>query len=208
MVMNSIKDAKQLSKKLPDILTDLESRLNSSWKGDPWQLKSIEKPKYFVKFKMSRSSEDVKVDLLPRFEANVGTDAGTYLITSRLVALLIIKFVSTWLSSQPLITQQNFIPRASPILRQRAGKALSSIPHSRTLYVGNEVKFSAQWLLGSLERTSVSSDWSMVCKATINQSYDTIFHPNDPRNPTSSPGLFPPIFWGKSPGDEVPEIVV
>ena len=102
MVMNSIKDAKQLSRKLPVILTDLESRLNSSWKGDPWQLKSIEKPKYLVKFKMSRSSEDVKVDLLPRFEANVGTDAGTYLITSRLVALLIIKFVSTWLSSQSI----------------------------------------------------------------------------------------------------------
>ena len=81
MVMNSIKDAKQLSRELPVILTDLESRLNSSWKGDPWQLKSIEKPKYLVKFKMSRSSEDVKVDLLPRFEANVeGTAAGTYLI--------------------------------------------------------------------------------------------------------------------------------
>ena len=107
MVMNSIKDAKQLSRKLPVILTDLESRLNSSWKGDPWQLKSIEKPKYLVKFKMSRSSEDVKVDLLPRFEAKVGTDAGTYLITSRLVALLIIKFLSTWLSSQAIDNSTN-----------------------------------------------------------------------------------------------------
>ena len=91
MVMKSIKDAKQLSRKLPVILTDLKSRLKRSWKGNPWQLKSIETPKYLVQFKMSRSSEDVKVDLLPRFEANVeGTDSGTYLITSRLVALLII----------------------------------------------------------------------------------------------------------------------
>ena len=81
MVMNSIKDAKQLSRKLPVILTDLKSRLKKSWRGEPWQLKSIETPKYLVQFKMSRCSEDVKVDLSPRFEANVeGTAAGTYLI--------------------------------------------------------------------------------------------------------------------------------
>ena len=145
MVMNSIKDAKQLSRKLPVILTDLESRLNSSWKGDPWQLKSIEKPKYLVKFKMSRSSEDVKVDLLPRFEANVGTDAGTYLITSMLVALLIMKFVSTWLSSQAIDNSTKLHSQCFTHFKEKkAGEALSSIPHSRNLYKGNEVKFSAQ----------------------------------------------------------------
>ena len=165
MVMNSIKDAKQLSRKLPVILTDLESRLNSSWKGDPWQLKSIEKPKYLVKFKMSRSSEDVKVDLLPRFEANVGTDAGTYLITSMLVALLIMKFVSTWLSSQAIDNSTKLHSQCFTHFKEKkAGEALSSIPHSRNLYKGNEVKFSAQWFLGSLERTSVSYDWPMVFK--------------------------------------------
>ena len=80
MVMKSIKDADQLSRKLPVILTDLESRLNMRWKGDPWKLKSIKKSTYLVQFKMSRYSEGVKVDLLPRFEANVeSTDAGTYL---------------------------------------------------------------------------------------------------------------------------------
>ena len=82
MVMKKIKNADQLSRKLPFILTDLESRLKRSWKGDPWKLKSIKKSTYLVQFKMSRYSEDVKVDLLPRFEANVGTDTGTYLITS------------------------------------------------------------------------------------------------------------------------------
>ena len=103
MIMKSIKDAKQLSGKLTDILTDLASRLKRGWKGDPWQLKSIKIPKYLAQFEMSRSSGDVKVDLLPRFKANVeGTNAGTYLITSRLVALLIIKFVSTWVSSQAI----------------------------------------------------------------------------------------------------------
>ena len=81
MVMKRIKDASQLSRKLPVILTDLESRLKKSWKGNPWQLKSIKKSTYLVQFKMSRYSKDVKVDLLPRFEANVGTDAGTYLMT-------------------------------------------------------------------------------------------------------------------------------
>ncbi|CAH3018734.1 unnamed protein product [Porites evermanni] len=75
MVMKKIKNADQLSRKLPFILTDLESRLRRSWKGDPWKLKSIKKSTYLVQFKMSRYSEDVKVDLLPRFEANVGTDA-------------------------------------------------------------------------------------------------------------------------------------
>ena len=80
MVMKSIKDADQLSGKLPVILTDLESRLKMKWKGDPWKLKSIKKSTYLVQFKMSRYSEEVKVDLLPRFEANVeSTDAGTYL---------------------------------------------------------------------------------------------------------------------------------
>ncbi|CAH3113452.1 unnamed protein product [Porites lobata] len=76
MVMKSIKDADQLSGKLPVILTDLESRLKMKWKGDPWKLKSIKKSTYLVQFKMSRYSEEVKVDLLPRFEANVeSTDA-------------------------------------------------------------------------------------------------------------------------------------
>lgn len=51
---------------------------------------SIETANFSVQFNMSRSSEElVKVDLLPTFEAKVGTDAGTYLNTSRLVALLI-----------------------------------------------------------------------------------------------------------------------
>ena len=80
MVMKSIKDAKQLREKLPAIMTDLESRLKVRWKWDPWKLKSIKKSTYLVQFKMSRYSEEVKVDLLPRFEANVeSTDAGTYL---------------------------------------------------------------------------------------------------------------------------------
>ena len=90
MVTKSIKDANQLSGKLPVILPELESRLQGSWKGDPWQLDSIETTNFSVQFNMSRSSEElVKVDLLPTFEANVGTDAGTYLNTSRLAALLI-----------------------------------------------------------------------------------------------------------------------
>ena len=90
MVTKSIKDANQLSGKLPVILPELESRLQRSWKGNPWQLDSIETTNFSVQFNMSRSSEElVKVDLLPTFEANVGTVAGTYLITSRLVALLI-----------------------------------------------------------------------------------------------------------------------
>lgn len=90
MVTKSIKDANQLSGKLPVILPELESCLQRSWKGDPWQLDSIETTKFSVQFNMSRSSEElVKVDLLPTFEAKVGTDTGTYLNTSRLVALLI-----------------------------------------------------------------------------------------------------------------------
>ena len=80
MVMKSIEDADQLSRKLSVILTDLKSRLKRSWKRDPWKLKSIKKSTYLVQFKMSRYSEGVKVDLLPRFEANVeSTDSGTYL---------------------------------------------------------------------------------------------------------------------------------
>ena len=83
MVTKSIKDANQLSGKLPVILPDLESLLQRSWKGDPWQLDSIETTNFSVQFNMSRSSEElVKVDLLPTFEANVeGTDDGTYVTT-------------------------------------------------------------------------------------------------------------------------------
>ncbi|CAH3018738.1 unnamed protein product [Porites evermanni] len=80
MVTKSIKDANQLSGKLPVILTELESRLQRSWKGNPWQLDSIETTNFSVQFNMSRSSEElVKVDLLPTFEANVGTDAEFYM---------------------------------------------------------------------------------------------------------------------------------
>ena len=43
------------------------------------------------------------------------------------------------------------------------------IPHYRN-YKGNGLKLSAQRFLGSFVWTSVSYDWSVVFKATINQS--------------------------------------
>ena len=50
-----------------------------------------------------------------------------------------------------------------------------SIPHSRN-YTGHWYKISGQL------RTSVHYDWSMVFKATINQSQVTLVNPNDPRD--------------------------
>ena len=41
-----------------------------------------------------------------------------------------------------------------------------------------------------VDKTSVSYDWSMVFKATINQSQVTLAHPNDPRN-RSAQSLYP-----------------
>ena len=137
MVTKSIKDANQLSGKLPVILLELESRLQRSWKGDPWQLDSIETTNFSVQFNMFRSSEElVKVDLLPTFEANVGTDAGTYLNTSRLVAWHRLSLSVRGFLPKPLIIRQNFILRASPIFNKK-------IPHSKNCK-RNGVKFSAQ----------------------------------------------------------------
>ena len=95
----------------------------------------------------------------------------------RLVELLIIKFVSTWLPSQAIDNSKKPLSQGFSHFKKN-----SPVPHSRNIYKGNEVKFSAQRFLGSLERTSVSYDWPILFKATINQSEDTIFHPNDPRN--------------------------
>ena len=48
-------------------------------------------------------------------------------------------------------------------------------------YKGNGYKLSAQQFhLGSFGWTSNSCDWSMVFKATINQSHVTLVRPNDP----------------------------
>ena len=59
-------------------------------------------------------------------------------------------------------------------------RASSPIPNSRN-YKGNGNKLSAQrFHLGSFEWTSNSYDWSMLFKATINQSQETLVHPNDP----------------------------
>ena len=74
----------------------------------------------------------------------------------RLVELLIIKFVSTWIPSQATDNSKKPLSQGfSHLKEKKAGETLSSIPHSRNLYKGDEVKFSAQWFLGSLERTSV-----------------------------------------------------
>ena len=82
MVMKGITKASQLSSKLPDILRDLESRLRN-WKGDPWQLTTTKRTHFSVQFNMSRfSTESIKVDLLPTFEANVVDINGTY-VTAR-----------------------------------------------------------------------------------------------------------------------------
>ena len=53
------------------------------------------------------------------------------------------------------------------------------IPHFRSLRE-NGYKLWLQWFLGRLGWKSVSYDWSMVFKATINQSQVTFVHPNDP----------------------------
>ena len=53
--------------------------------------------------------------------------------------------------------------------------------HSRN-YEGNGYKLLVQRFLGSFGWTNVSYDWLMVFKATINQSYETLVHPTDPRN--------------------------
>ena len=82
MVMKGITKASQLSSKLPDILRDLESRLRN-WKGDPWQLTITKRTHFSIQFNMSRfSTESIKVDLLPTFEANVVDINGTY-VTAR-----------------------------------------------------------------------------------------------------------------------------
>ena len=86
MVMNGITKASELSSKLPDILRHLESRLRN-WKGGPWQLTSTKRTHFSIQFNMTRfSTESVKVDLLPTFEANVVDINGTY-VTARVAAL-------------------------------------------------------------------------------------------------------------------------
>ncbi|KAM7442449.1 2 5 oligoadenylate synthetase [Porites harrisoni] len=82
MVMKGITKASELRSKLPDILRDLESRLRN-WKGDPWQLTTTKRTHFSVQFNMSRlSTESIKVDLFPTFEANVVDINGTY-VTAR-----------------------------------------------------------------------------------------------------------------------------
>ena len=49
-------------------------------------------------------------------------------------------------------------------------------------YKGNGYKLSAQPFLGSFGWTSNSYDWSIVVKATLNQSQGLLVHPNYPRN--------------------------
>lgn len=91
MVMNGITNASQLRRNLPVILLYLESCLQRRWKGDPWQLDSTRRTKYSVQFEMSRSSEVIKVDLLPTFKANIeGTDAGMYVTTRVAVIIFVI----------------------------------------------------------------------------------------------------------------------
>ena len=53
------------------------------------------------------------------------------------------------------------------------------IPHFRRLRE-NGYKLWVQCFLGRLGWESVSHDWSIVIKATINQSQVTFVHPNDP----------------------------
>ena len=55
------------------------------------------------------------------------------------------------------------------------------IPHFRSLRE-NGYKLWVHWFLGRLRWKSVSYDWSMVFKATINQSQVTFVHPNNPRD--------------------------
>ena len=81
MVTKNIKDASQLKAKLPDVLCDLENRLGSRI-GVKWKLTFDKKTSFSLQYIMSRYSEEVKVDLLPTFEANVEGNNGTYLLGS------------------------------------------------------------------------------------------------------------------------------
>ena len=81
MVTKNIKDASQLKAKLPDVLCDLENRLGSRI-GVKWKLTFDKKTSFSLQYIMSRYSEEVKVDLLPTFEANVEGKNGTYLLGS------------------------------------------------------------------------------------------------------------------------------
>ena len=71
-------------------------------------------------------------------------------------------------------TSQIFVSRI-PFCMRRA------IPLSRN-YEGNGYKILTPIFRGPFEQTSVIYDWSMVFKATINQSQVTLGHPNNPTN--------------------------
>ena len=59
--------------------------------------------------------------------------------------------------------------------------AFGPIPLFRN-YTGNGYNLPVQTFLGLFGWTSISYDWLMVLKATINQSQVPLVHPNDPRN--------------------------
>ena len=81
MVTKNIKDASQLRANLRDLLCDLENRLGSRIRNS-WKLTFDKKTLFSLQYIMSRYSEEVKVDLLPTFEANVEGNSGTYLLGS------------------------------------------------------------------------------------------------------------------------------
>ena len=84
MITKNIKDASQLKKELPDVLSDLKERLGSSI-GVKWKLTFEKETSFSLQYNMSRffnPGDSVKVDLLPTFEAKVENNNGKYLLWS------------------------------------------------------------------------------------------------------------------------------
>ena len=65
---------------------------------------------------------------------------------------------------------------------KRGDAHVTATPHFRKKLTGERVQALGAVINGLFEWTSVSYDWSMVFKATSNQSEVTLVHPQDPRD--------------------------